>query len=54
MKSDIFTVHFDDQRNAARTKDGNSEAESLDYSPLPRVTRRSLFMGVLVSMGGMV
>ena len=39
-----LTVHFDQPKNEALSH--------LDYSPLPRITRQSLFMGVLVSMGG--
>ncbi|KAI8635676.1 general substrate transporter [Xylariaceae sp. FL1651] len=42
-------VTFDDVRQVKTEKEA-----SLDYSPLPRVTKRSFVMGVLVSMGGLI
>ncbi|KAI1129348.1 hexose transporter [Nemania abortiva] len=42
-------VTFDHVRQA-----GTEKERSLDYSPLPRVSRRSFAMGLLVSMGGLI
>ncbi|KAI0973245.1 hexose transporter [Xylaria arbuscula] len=42
-------VTFDHVRQARTEKE-----TSLDYSPLPRVSRRSFGMGLLVSMGGLI
>ncbi|KAI0480674.1 hexose transporter [Xylariaceae sp. FL0804] len=54
-------VRFDDVDSSKSEKyragaDGRAHDKSLDvdYSPLPRVTGRSLAMGVLVSMGGLI
>jgi MFS transporter, SP family, sugar:H+ symporter len=41
-----------DKRKGAQHIDGPEAA--LDYSPLPRLTARSLCMGALVSMGGLI
>lgn len=51
-----WTVHFDQYRTAESDKavEGSSGAQVVDYSPLPRFTGRSLAMGALVSMGGMM
>lgn len=44
------------RENEGRDQDVDirSSKSGLDYSPLPRVTGRSLAMGVLISMGGMM
>ncbi|KAF2103918.1 MFS transporter [Rhizodiscina lignyota] len=50
-----LTVHFDESNPNSETIGARSKSLShLDYSPLPRITRQSFFMGVLVSMGGFV
>lgn len=57
MKGDFMTVRFDRHNPASekrRAEDVRGSLAGLDYSPLPRVTGRSLAMGVLVSMGGMM
>ncbi|KAL3961033.1 hypothetical protein ACCO45_006150 [Purpureocillium lilacinum] len=57
MKGDFMTVRFDRHNPASekrRAEDVRGSLAGLDYSPLPRVTGRSLAMGVLVSMGGMI
>jgi MFS transporter, SP family, sugar:H+ symporter len=48
-------VHFD-QYNPGSEKgtDVRHSLAHLDYSPLKRVTGRSLAMGVLISMGGLI
>lgn len=48
VKYDAFNPNSADATNARKS------LASLDYSPLPRVTRTSFAMGVLVSMGGFV
>ncbi|PHH76258.1 hypothetical protein CDD82_4070 [Ophiocordyceps australis] len=52
MKSGFMTVHF--EQHKAGWEKGNRGNVELDYSPLPRVTRRTLAMGLLVSMGGLI
>lgn len=50
------TIYFD-QHDPNSEKRGEGQRRSLaglDYSPLPRVTGRSLWMGILVSMGGLM
>ncbi len=42
-------VTFDHVRQVQTEKEAG-----LDYSPLPRVSRRSFVMGLLVSMGGLI
>jgi SP family sugar:H+ symporter-like MFS transporter len=52
----FLTVRFD-HVNPASEKSHNDARRSLsglDYSPLPRFTMRSLAMGALVSMGGLM
>lgn len=40
--------------HAADSTDARKSLSNLDYSPLPRVTWASLWMGLLVSMGGFI
>lgn len=48
-----LTVHFDEDNPNVDAATGQRKSLShLDYSPLPRITRQSFFMGVLISMGG--
>lgn len=48
-------VHFDQYNpNAEKGTDVRQSLAHLDYSPLKRVTGRSLAMGVLISMGGLI
>lgn len=52
-----MTIRFDQHDPASEKHNpelGRASVSGLDYSPLPRVTGRSLAMGVLVSMGGMM
>lgn len=57
MKGGFMTVRFD-HVNPASEKANKDEVRrslaGLDYSPLPRLTTRSLMMGMLVSMGGLI
>ncbi|KAL6876808.1 general substrate transporter [Trichoderma novae-zelandiae] len=53
----FMTVNFDQHDPGSEkhnTNFGRPSVSGLDYSPLPRVTGRSLAMGVLVSMGGLI
>jgi MFS transporter, SP family, sugar:H+ symporter len=46
-------IHFDKYNpHLEDATDTRNSLAHLDYSPLPRVTGRSLSMGVLISMGG--
>lgn len=48
-----LTVYFDEFNPSNEDASGQRKSLShLDYSPLPRITKQSFFMGVLVSMGG--
>lgn len=48
-------VYFDKYNpNSEQGTDVRKSLAALDYSPLPRFTGRSLCMGALVSMGGMM
>ncbi|KAH9908917.1 general substrate transporter [Xylariomycetidae sp. FL2044] len=52
-----ITFHDVDPSNADTEKPQHvnvPSVETLDYSPLPPITRRSLLMGALVSMGGLI
>lgn len=40
--------------NSKQATDARKSIAHLDYSPLPRVTMQSFFMGVLISMGGFI
>lgn len=40
--------------NSETSTDARQELAHLDYSPLKRVSGRSLCMGLLVSMGGLI
>lgn len=56
MSLSNLLVHFD-QHDPKSAKQGQGRRQSsahLDYSPLPRVSRLSLIMGILVSMGGLM
>ncbi|KFA53007.1 hypothetical protein S40293_05931 [Stachybotrys chartarum IBT 40293] len=48
--------HLDPASEKARVRDGvrRQSLGGLDYSPLPRLTGRSLALGALVSMGGLI
>ncbi|KID83679.1 hexose transporter [Metarhizium guizhouense ARSEF 977] len=53
----FMTVRFDHVNPASEKSNQNdvrSSLAGLDYSPLPRLTMRSLAMGCLVSMGGLI
>lgn len=53
MKTEgLFTVYFDQHREAEKPR--HDQEPPTDYSPLPRVTWRTFYMGVLVSMGGLI
>ena len=55
MKTPKFlTIYFDNHRPEPEKAGGEQQDPPTDYSPLPRVTLRSLGMGALVSMGGMM
>jgi hypothetical protein len=46
-------VHFDQFNNSSGDVDGTKNGSpQVDYSPLRRVTFRSVVLGVVVSMGG--
>ncbi|GAB0134126.1 hypothetical protein EsDP_00002510 [Epichloe bromicola] len=46
--------HVDPNSEKANRDDVRRSLAGLDYSPLPRLTMRSLMMGLLVSMGGLI
>ncbi|KAJ9194466.1 hypothetical protein DTO164E3_7351 [Paecilomyces variotii] len=51
----ILTVYFDDKRPESEKQGHGVDVQGpIDYSPLPRVTARTFWMGVLVSMGGLI
>ncbi|PNY27453.1 Hexose transporter 2 [Tolypocladium capitatum] len=57
MKSGFMTIRFDQHDPSSekgRPELVRASLAGLDYSPLPRVTGRSLAMGALVSMGGLI
>lgn len=48
-------VHFDEQNpNSEKGTHGRQSLAGLDYSPLPRITGRSLILAMFVSMGGIL
>lgn len=52
-----MTVRFDEHNpNTEKGREHNAKASvsGLDYSPLPRLSKKSLSMALLVSMGGMM
>lgn len=50
-----MTIHFDKYNpNSEKATDIRRSLTGLDYSPLKRLTGRSLAMGMLVSMGGLI
>ncbi|KAK8062146.1 MFS transporter- SP family- sugar:H+ symporter [Apiospora hydei] len=51
---DHVNVDKNEPEKASSHVDGPSTAETLDYSPLRRLTGRSIAMGALVSMGGLI
>ncbi|KAK7995750.1 hypothetical protein PG991_015217 [Apiospora marii] len=51
---DHANVDKNEPEKAASHVDGPSTADTLDYSPLKRLTGRSIAMGALVSMGGLI
>lgn len=56
-KSGFMTVRFDQHDPSSehrRPDEARGSLAGLDYSPLPRLTGRSLAMGALVSMGGLM
>ena len=55
MKGMSTKVYFDKYNpSSEKGEDVRHSLAGLDYSPLRRVTARSLAMGCLVSMGGMM
>ncbi|OAP57717.1 hypothetical protein AYL99_08455 [Fonsecaea erecta] len=55
MKGISTKIYFDKYNpNSEKGEDVRRSLAGLDYSPLPRVTGRSLAMGCLVSMGGLI
>lgn len=53
----LGSVTFDEHNpntEKGRENDARASKSGLDYSPLPRLTGKSLAMGCLVSMGGMM
>ncbi|KZZ93741.1 hexose transporter [Moelleriella libera RCEF 2490] len=53
----FMTVRFDHVNPSSEKAEKDNVRRSLsglDYSPLPRLTLRSLMMGILVSMGGLI
>ena len=50
MSSHVYYDKYDPSSKNAT--DARKSIAHLDYSPLPRVTMQSFFMGVLISMGG--
>ncbi|KAK7964436.1 hypothetical protein PG988_011410 [Apiospora saccharicola] len=51
---DDVNVDKNEPEKASSHIDGPSTADTLDYSPLKRLTGRSIAMGALVSMGGLI
>lgn len=51
---DHVNVDKNEPEKASSHIDGPSTADTLDYSPLRRLTGRSIAMGALVSMGGLI
>lgn len=50
-----MTVYFDQYNpNSEKGTDVRKSLADLDYSPLPRITGRTLSMAMLVSMGGLM
>lgn len=51
-----MTVRFDEHDPASEKSkpEARASVDGLDYSPLPLLSLRSLAMGVLVSMGGLM
>lgn len=48
-------VYFDHANpNSAKSTDARQDLAHLDYSPLPRLTGRTVGMGILISMGGFI
>ena len=55
MKTPKFLmVYFDSHRPEAEKAGHEQQQPPTDYSPLPRITGRSLGMGAMVSMGGLM
>lgn len=57
MAPNSFTVNFDQFNSGSEKSRGQGARQSLsglDYSPLPRVTGRSLVLALFVSMGGLM
>lgn len=57
MAPSFLTVHFESQD--ATSEEGKKAGArrslvGLDYSPLPRITGRSLLLALFVSMGGLL
>lgn len=53
----LGSVKFDDHNpntQEGRENDARASKSGLDYSPLPRLTGKSLAMGILISMGGLM
>ncbi|KAI0013974.1 galactose permease [Xylariaceae sp. FL0662B] len=54
MSAHVYFDHVDPSEPDKKDDAGHRHTDSLDYSPLPRVTWRSFSMGTLVSMGGLI
>jgi SP family sugar:H+ symporter-like MFS transporter len=50
-----MTVFFDDVNpNSEQSKGARKSLAGLDFSPLPRITGRSLVLALFISMGGLM
>jgi SP family sugar:H+ symporter-like MFS transporter len=55
MAPRMLTVYFDQfNPNSEKSKGARRSLAGLDYSPLPRVTGKSLVLALFVSMGGLM
>lgn len=55
MAPKFLTVYFDEQNPASeKGTHARRSLAGLDYSPLPRITGRSLIVALFVSMGGIL
>lgn len=55
MAPSFLTVSFDKHNpNSEKGTHGRGSLAELDYSPLPRITGRSLVVALFVSMGGLL
>ncbi|RDA83252.1 hypothetical protein CP532_4504 [Ophiocordyceps camponoti-leonardi (nom. inval.)] len=54
MPAKIYFDEYNPSSDQARPEDVRKSLSGLDYSPLPKLTGRSVAMGLLVSMGGLI